>query len=67
MCINMYILNLLLEEEFAMPDIPHTNENICAILEEEKKKKDKPKTSKKDKHYSIVQHYECLYTLFFSE
>lgn len=39
MCINMYILNLLLEEEFAMPDIPHTNENICAILEEEKKKK----------------------------
>lgn len=37
MCINTYILNLLLEEEFAMPDIPPTNENICAILEEGKK------------------------------
>lgn len=43
----MYILNLLLEEEFAMPDIPHTNENICAILEEEKKKKTNQKLAKR--------------------
>lgn len=50
-CLNIHILNLLFEEEFAMSDIPqNTTFNICAIfIAKNQQQTSKPKTSIKDK------------------